>query len=371
MGTLLSQVGQGYTILLMTDGGETDEMIKKVLAPFSYTFVKARDSENAYFLCMRGTVDLVITCDHGAGVSGLDLCRKIKSDRRTGNTAVLIILKDSNPESREKVFRVGGDDYLATPVESMELRSRVRNQMRIRILQTELKEEKDMLSTRLRERSIELEKLTQGLVASLEKANALNDDDTGAHIIRVCETGEHVARAMGLSADFCGRIRRYASLHDIGKVGLPDRILKKEGPLTEAEREEMKLHTIYGYELLKTANADQVALNIAYAHHERFDGTGYPRGLAKEQIPLEARIVALVDVYDALRSARCYKPAFSELKALDLLRQGRGNHFDPKIFDVFMGELATIREIRDKTPDQSGPPIQQIEKMLNPTHSVE
>jgi HD-GYP domain-containing protein (c-di-GMP phosphodiesterase class II) len=200
---------------------------------------------------------------------------------------------------------------------------------------------------------MELERLTQGLVASLEKANALNDDDTGAHIIRVCETGEHVARALGLSSDFCDKIRRFASLHDIGKVGLPDRILKKEGPLTEAEREEMKLHTLYGYELLKTANADKVALNIAYTHHEWFDGTGYPRGLAKEQIPMEGRIVALVDVYDALRSARCYKPAFSEIKSLDLIRSGRGTHFDPRVVDTFLGELSTIQEIRSKTPDQA------------------
>jgi putative two-component system response regulator len=347
----------------MTSDNATDEMVKEVLAPFSYTFLNARDVENAYYLCMRGNVDLVVTCDRGEGFSGLDLCRKIKSDRRTGNTAVLIILENSTPEKREKVFRVGGDDYLATPVESMELRSRVRNQMRIRVLQAELEEEKDMLSTRLRERSIELEKLTQGLVASLERANALNDDDTGSHIIRVCHTGEHIARALGLSTDFCGRIRRYASLHDIGKVGLPDRILKKEGPLTDAEREEMKLHTVYGYELLKTANAEQVALNIAYAHHERFDGTGYPRGLSKEQIPIEARIVALVDVYDALRSARCYKPAFSELKSLDILRQGRGTHFDPKVLDAFLGELATIREIRDQTPDQP-PSLQQEPQTL-------
>ena len=135
MGTLLSQVGQGYTILLMTDDPVRDEMIKEVLAPFSYSFIKARDMENAYFLCMRGNVDLVITFDRCETFSGLDLCRKIKSDRRTGNTAVLILLKDSTPESRERVFRVGGDDYLATPVENMELRSRVRNQMRIRVLQ--------------------------------------------------------------------------------------------------------------------------------------------------------------------------------------------------------------------------------------------
>ena len=262
-------------------------------------------------------------------------------------------MDENSPEARERVFRVGADDYLRFPPEPMELKSRVRNLMRVRHLQSELAQERDSLSDRLRERSMELERLTQGLVASLEKANALNDDDTGAHIIRVCEMAEHLARSLDLSPEFCGKVRRFASLHDIGKVGLPDRILKKAGPLNEEEREEMKLHTLYGYELLRTANADEVALNIAYTHHEKWDGSGYPRNLSGENIPIEGRIVALVDVFDALRSARCYKPEFSELRSLEIIREGRGTHFDPKLLDVFVEQMPAIREIRDRTPDHT------------------
>lgn len=349
--SVLNQVGQNRTILLWTRDTLSDSVIREILEPYAFTFISARDVENAFFLCMRKGIDLVIADAVMTKDSGLDLCRRLKSDPRTGNTPVLLLSALSDPESRERIFRVGADDYLLFPPEPMELKSRVRNLLRVRLLQFELEQEKNLLSSRLRERSMELEELTQGLVASLEQANTFNDDDTGAHIVRVCQTAEHLAQSLNLSTEFCGKIRRFASLHDIGKVGLPDRILKKEGPLTEEEREEMKLHTLYGYELLKTAKADPVAQNIAYTHHERFDGTGYPRGLAKEEIPIEGRIVALVDVFDALRSARCYKPEFSELKALDLIEAASGTHFDPRIVEVFIRELPGIREIRNRTPD--------------------
>jgi putative two-component system response regulator len=147
------------------------------------------------------------------------------------------------------------------------------------------------------------------------------------------------------------KIGRFASLHDVGKVGIPDSILKKPGKLTAEEWTEMKRHTIYGYELLRIAGADRIAQNIALCHHEWFDGTGYPYGLKGEAIPIEARIVALADVYDALTNKRCYKDAFTLDSAEAMIRESRGRHFDPAVVDVFFSQRDEAKAIRTRFRD--------------------
>jgi putative two-component system response regulator len=214
-----------------------------------------------------------------------------------------------------------------------------------------LADEKVHLEEIVRERTRELENTTLGVVSALEKANALNDSDTGNHILRVCAYSELLARGLELPGDAVNRIRRYASLHDVGKVGLPDEVLKKPGPLSKAEFEAMKVHTVMGYELLELARSDRLAKNIALCHHERFNGKGYPNGLAGSAIPLEARIVALADVFDALTTKRVYKNAYPMEMALKLIDEERGEHFDPRLVDIHLGSVPAIEEILHRYED--------------------
>ncbi|MBC2850995.1 transporter substrate-binding domain-containing protein [Cetobacterium sp. 8H] len=180
------------------------------------------------------------------------------------------------------------------------------------------------------------ERITKALVESFEIANELNDEDTGNHILRVNLYSKLIAEKLGCSRKFIQEISTYASLHDVGKIGVSDMILKKPGKLTEEEFETMKSHVTLGHKLIVKMEVGEIAENIALYHHEKYDGQGYGMGLIGEDIPLEARIVSLADVYDALRQERVYKKGFSHEKAKEIIESERGKHFDPKIVDIFL-----------------------------------
>jgi hypothetical protein len=178
-------------------------------------------------------------------------------------------------------------------------------------------------------------------VLMLSKAVEYRDDDTGSHTARVGRYAAGLAEQAGLEPWFCEQVLLAAPLHDAGKVGIPDAVLLKPGRLTDEERSVMERHALIGYELLRNSSAEAIALaaSIAHTHHERFDGSGYPRGLAGEEIPLEGRVTAIADVFDALSSDRVYRPAFAPDEVVEMLRDGRGSQFDPELLDVFVADL--------------------------------
>ena len=192
-----------------------------------------------------------------------------------------------------------------------------------------------------------IEKMTLGLVTVLEDANLANDDETGNHIRRVSEYSALVAKAYGTDRDFVKRIKLYASLHDVGKVGIADAILKKPGRYTPEEFEEMKQHVVIGHRMLDSAEIDPMARNISLYHHERWNGSGYVHGLQGEEIPLEARIVSLADVFDALTTKRVYKDAFPVSKAEQIIMEERGEQFDPRVVDAFFDQKADFIRIKE------------------------
>lgn len=187
----------------------------------------------------------------------------------------------------------------------------------------------------LREKDRKIESLTRAMVSALESANYYNDEDTGDHIRRVSQYSALIAREAGFSDDFIRRIELYSSLHDIGKVGVPREILVKAGPFDKTEYTMMQKHVSIGRSLLDNPEIDPMARNIALCHHEHWDGTGYAQGLSGEAIPVEARIVAIADVFDALVSRRVYKPPFPLEYAMAEMLQERGRHFDPDLLDIF------------------------------------
>lgn len=202
-----------------------------------------------------------------------------------------------------------------------------------------------------RERNEALREVAQAhheALMRLARAAELRDDDTGVHIVRMGYLAEALALALGETPAWAALLRRAAPMHDIGKLGVPDAVLKKPGPLTPAERQIMNGHAQLGAEILGRSRIPlfQLAAEVALSHHERWDGSGYPQGLAGEAIPLSGRIVAVVDFYDALTMDRCYRPAFSEPEAIAMLRAQRGLGLDPRIVDVFLAESVAMREVK-------------------------
>jgi len=287
--------------------------------------------------------DLILLDVMMPGLDGFDVCRQIRLIPRYKRLPIIMVTGLDDVQHKIAGLETGADDYIPKPFHPMEVRARVRSLLRLKFLGDELErtnhllsDEKAHLEEMVRERTSELENTTVGVVAALEKANQLNDTDTGMHILRVCSYSELLAQRLGLPGEIVTRIRRYASLHDVGKVGLPDDILKKPGELTQAEFDAMKRHTIMGFELLTLARSDLIAKNIALCHHEKYNGRGYPYGLAGRAIPLEARIVALADVFDALTTKRCYKNAYSMDRARAIVAEERGEQFDPVLVDLFL-----------------------------------
>ncbi|MFH1530099.1 MAG: HD domain-containing phosphohydrolase [Pseudomonadota bacterium] len=285
-------------------------------------------------------------------MDGFEVCRRLRAQPLTEYLPVILVTGLDDTEFTIKGLAAGSDDYLSKPFHPMELMARMRALLRVSLLTEQLKKSNELLSDEklhleqlVRERTSELEGLTIGLVTALEKANEMNDSDTGLHLLRVSSYSRILANALGLSKDTILKISRYASLHDVGKVGISDDLLKKPGTLTAVEFEEMKKHTIFGYELLKVAKMDHVAQNIAWCHHEKWDGTGYPRRLREEEIPIEARVVAMADVFDALTTKRCYKTEYTLETSRDIIVSEAGRHFEPRLVETQQdcwGEFAKV-----------------------------
>lgn len=329
-------------------------ILQATLKPENYEVVTFKSGVEMLADLQKGerTPDLILLDIMMPELDGFEVCRRLRTMPGFSRLPIIMVTGLDDVKHRVAGLEIGADDYLTKPFHPMEARARVKSMLRIKTLGDELEgkntllsDEKIHLEQLVRERTAELENLTIGVVAALEKANELNDPDTGNHIMRVSGYSELLARKMGKSPGFVNKIRRYASLHDVGKVGIPDELLKKPGPLTAEEFEEMKRHTILGYELLELARSDPMAKNIALSHHEKFNGRGYPNGLGGEDIPLEARIVALADVFDALVTKRCYKNAYPLDMARQIIAEERERHFDPMVVDAHLDSWDEVVDI--------------------------
>jgi putative two-component system response regulator len=256
---------------------------------------------------------------------------------------VLVLTGDTATEVKRRALAQGAHDLLQKPFDVVEVTLRIRRLLETRLLHLRLADQNMALELRVRQRTRQRDKAQQEMLDRLAAAGEARDDDTGRHTQRVGRLAAQVATAIGLPAPRVGLIRQAAPLHDIGKIGIPDSVLLKPGKLSPDEFEIMKRHTIIGARILADGHCDvvKVAGQIARSHHERWDGTGYPDRLAGAEIPIEARIVGLVDVYDALTHDRPYRSAWTEQRVLDHIASQRGRHFDPALVDVFLSRAIT------------------------------
>lgn len=333
-----------FRILIAGDADSSSAMLT-ALAPFGYQLEAVGAAPEIQAAVVNAPPDLLILDTDLPDVPALQLVRTFRQSRATEELPILVVLHEPDPQTEIRAFQVGADDVVADGVDDPAFRARVRGLLRTASARRRLLNEKRRLELKVADRTRELMEITIATVAALEKATELSDEETGFHVTRVASYSALLAEEMGLTSEFVEKIRLYAPLHDIGKIGVPHEILKKEGVLTRAEFEEMKRHTTYGNELLTAARADEVARNIALSHHERMDGSGYPAGIKGRDIPLEARIVAVADVFDALTTRRRYKEAMPTEVALKTITDDLGTRFDEPVIRAFQARFADVMKI--------------------------
>lgn len=263
-------------------------------------------------------------------------------------------------DSRLEAVKAGANDYLSKPIDQTEFNIRVEGLLRLKASRDEVRGHMALLGKVVEERTNDLREALAGLrksssevVLRLSTAAEFKDDDTAAHIKRMSLYAALLAKRCGLPDGEVQLLQEASPMHDIGKIGIPDAILLKPGKLTPQEWEVMKRHVEYGAKILGDSDLELIAAarEVVWTHHERFDGSGYPKGLKGEGIPLSGRICAVADVFDALTSKRPYKEAFPLGKALGIMVEGRGAHFDPALLDLFLDSLTDVKAIMADHPD--------------------
>ena len=302
--------------------------------------------------CLDNDPDLVVTDQMMPRLSGTELVRRFRA--RHPDTPVLMVTTDLDTALRHQALQNGVTDFLNKPLDGIEFLARAKNILALRASARKLVDHAAWLAGEVRATTRRVQERERETIFCLVRAAEHRDPETGGHIRRMAHYAQHIARVLGLSDEQQELLLAAAPMHDVGKVGTPDAILLKPGRLTEDEFEIMKLHTSIGYEVLRAGSSPllQAAAEIALTHHEKFDGSGYPRGLAGEAIPLFGRIAAVADVFDALTSERPYKKAWTVERAIQLLRDGRGKHFDPRCVDAFLQDWHAVLEIKSRFADE-------------------
>jgi putative two-component system response regulator len=324
-------------ILIVDDESIARITIEALLSNEDYELHFAKTGIEGIALAAQVMPDIILLDVMMPGMNGFDACKQIRKMPNLAEVPIILITALDDRDSRLSGLKAGADDFITKPFDIHELLLRVQNMVRLnryRLL-VEQRQEMDHLHTEL---LVAYDKTIEGWSRALD----LRDRETEGHTRRVTEMTIELARTAGFDEEALKHIWRGGLLHDVGKLGIPDAILLKPGKLTEAEWEIMRQHPIYAYEWLSHIEYLQPALDIPYSHHEKWDGTGYPRGLKGEEIPLAARLFAIFDVWDALTSDRPYRKAIHPDEALSYIKSQSGSHFEPRIVEMFVKQVTSV-----------------------------
>ena len=362
--------GIAAKVLVVDDEAGVRRVLTRLLSAEGYEVLEAASGQEGLELLWTHGADTVLLDVMMPGMDGLEVCRRIRKNSRTAHTPVVFITAAVDREFRRQARKAGADDFLAKPFDEVELLARVNNTVRMKLYydgltreRNRLKNEVDGRTRALHEATERLERLQDDLriareetILRLARAAEFRDDETAAHLQRMSHYCYLLGKKRHLDEYTCEMLRIASPMHDVGKIGIPDHILLKPGRLTPDEYTIMKQHAEIGYQILSGSESPLVKLaaNIAHTHHEKWDGSGYPRGLAGDAIPVEGRIAAVADVFDALTSERPYKKAWPLEDAVALLERGRGAHFDPELVDLFVGSMDEVLEIKHEFLDHHG-----------------
>ncbi|MBV5299629.1 MAG: HD domain-containing phosphohydrolase [Rhodoferax sp.] len=298
--------------------------------------------------------DLLIVDYMMPGLDGIEFIAQLRAMPEKQNSPVLMITANDQKQVRYRALDAGATDFLNKPVDKVEFMARANNMLQLGASRKALADRAAWLAQEVKKATAEIVSRERETVFRLSRAAEYRDPETGAHILRMAHYSELIARALDLPKAMQELLLEAAPMHDIGKVGIPDNILLKPGRLTPAEFEIMKQHAAFGFEILQgsLSRVLQAGAAIARDHHERFDGSGYPNGLAGSQIPIFARIVAVADVFDALTSERPYKKAWTLERASEHIKASAATHFDPQCVDAFFARWDEVLDIRQRFSDE-------------------
>jgi len=353
----------GKRVLIVDDEELNRELLAAQVELLGHTWEEARSGTEAIAL-LHERFDLLLVDGMMPGMDGFELTCRIRAQDKNGDVPIIMVTALNSREDRLKAVEAGANDFITKPVDRYELQVRTESLLKMKAAQDAVKNHQSDLEHIVASRTADLQNAMNEVVlgrqqiyeAQLDTIHRLalaaehRDEHTASHIHRVSHYCGLLAWALDLSADETEHLQQGSIMHDVGKIGVPDSILLKEGRLSNAEREVMQQHTIIGADILRGSSSKllQTGEIIALTHHERWDGTGYPQGLKGEQIPLHGRICAVADVYDALTSKRPYKKAFARHEARQILCQGYGTHFDPQILDLFLANFEVVEVIQDR-----------------------
>ena len=321
-------------ILAVDDEASNLALLRQILQDH-YRLLFAKDGARALDLARQERPDLILLDVMMPGMSGYEVCAALKAHPGTAAIPVIFVTALTDTDDELEGFEAGAVDYITKPVSPPIVRARVRTHLSLVRME-------ELRASRLE------------IVQRLGLAAAYKDHETGLHVIRMSHFARVLGIAAGLTEQEADDLLHAAPMHDVGKIGIPDRVLQKPGPLDAEEWKVMQSHVNIGAEIIGEHSSGMLGLarNIALTHHEKYDGSGYPNGLKGDQIPLEGRICAIADVFDALTSVRSYKKAWSEEEAIDFLRQQKEKHFDPVLVDLFIEQMPAIRAIRLRWAEQ-------------------
>jgi putative two-component system response regulator len=326
-------------ILIVDDEEDNVKVLRRILEAEGYAnVVSTNRAEDVEQLTQQLDPDLILLDIVMPRMNGQDVLRKLQQlDAGAMYRPVLVLTSDHSRQAQRDAWAGGAKDFLHKPLSPSEVRQRVRNLLETRMLYRLLNEHNLDLEDRVHERTSELEEARIQILNRLARAAEYRDDDTGQHTRRVGRSAGRIAKALQLEPAEVTRIRMAAPLHDVGKIGIPDSILLNAGKLSEADFSVMKTHCTIGADLLASENVPllELAAEVALTHHECWDGSGYPHGLAGNAVPLSGRIVAVADTFDALTHSRPYKPAWPVEKAFEEIDRLSGRSFDPEVVDAF------------------------------------
>ena len=311
--------------------------------------------QEALTWCAHSEPDLIIVDYMMPDIDGLAFIRRVRASHKHEDVPILMVTANNERGVRYEALECGANDFLTKPIDAHEFEPRVRNMLKLRDAHLATRQRAETLSVAVRKATAAILDRERETITRLARAAEFRDPETGAHIQRMSHYSAMIARRMGLGTELADALLLAAPMHDVGKLGIPDTILLKPGRLTVEEFEVMKRHPLIGHDILKDSSSEVLRLGarIALSHHEKFDGTGYPHGIVGEKIPLEGRIVAVADVFDALTSSRPYKPAWPFARAIALLREGRGSHFDARCIDAFLSSWDEVLDIHTRFVDEA------------------
>lgn len=348
------QVVPHQTSLLVVDDLPIVRLsLQRILTKAGYRCREAEDVPAALAVLAEDTIDLVLCDIQMPGASGLDLVKAIQP--RIPDTSVIMVSSLEDAETAIECLQQGAFGYVLKPYQPREILVQVNGALRRRMLEIAFRDREAQLARKVREQTLEIRQSREEIALRLIAASEHRDNETGMHVRRIGLYAAEMARLLGWDEEAVDTIQSAAPMHDIGKIGVPDAILQKPSTLTEDEWVTMKRHTSMGATILKGSTVPFIRMGarIAIGHHEKWDGSGYPKGVLGEAIPVEARITALVDVYDAASNRRHYKDPWPEDQVVELIRKGRATHFDPQLVDLFLANLNRFRTILQDHPDES------------------